>query len=170
MAAHLEGKGVVTQDAAGLAQKGGSTWSHIQIANRADAIYTTKVDMAKADLVIGCDPIVAATPTTLSVMQPGRTYVALNSHAAPTATFVGNPDWQSLPHAAPRRWPRPWAWRPGQLRRREGWPPPAGRQHLRQPHDAGLRLAKGPRAAEPRLADARHGAQRRAGGAQQGGL
>ena len=95
MAAHLEGKGVVTQDAAGLAQKGGSTWSHIQIANRADAIYTTKVDMAKADLVIGCDPIVAATPTTLSVMQPGRTYVALNSHAAPTATFVGNPDWQS---------------------------------------------------------------------------
>ncbi|KGH25855.1 indolepyruvate ferredoxin oxidoreductase family protein [Comamonas testosteroni] len=95
MAAHLEGKGVVTQDAAGLAQKGGSTWSHIQIANRADAIYTTKVDMAKADLVIGCDPIVAATPTTLSVMQPGRTYVALNSHAAPTASFVGNPDWQS---------------------------------------------------------------------------
>lgn len=95
MAAHLEGKGVVTQDAAGLAQKGGSTWSHIQIANRADAIYATKVDIAKADLVIGCDPIVAATPTTLSVMQPGRTYVALNSHAAPTATFVGNPDWQS---------------------------------------------------------------------------
>ncbi len=95
MAAHLEGKGVVTQDAAGLAQKGGSTWSHIQIANRADAIYTTKVDTAKADLVIGCDPIVAATPTTLSVMQPGRTFVALNTHAAPTAAFVGNPDWQS---------------------------------------------------------------------------
>ena len=35
MAAHLEGKGIVTQDAAGLAQKGGATWSHIQIANRA---------------------------------------------------------------------------------------------------------------------------------------
>ena len=34
MAAHLEGKGIVTQDAAGLAQKGGATWSHIQIANR----------------------------------------------------------------------------------------------------------------------------------------
>lgn len=95
MAAHLEGKGVITQDAAGLAQKGGSTWSHIQIANRAEAIYTTKVDMAKADLVIGCDPIVAATPATLSVMQPGRTFIALNSHAAPTAAFVGNPDWQS---------------------------------------------------------------------------
>ena len=95
MAAHLEGKGVITQDAAGLAQKGGSTWSHIQIANRADAIYTTKVDMAKADLIIGCDPIVAATPTTMAAMQPGRTFIALNSHASPTAAFVGNPDWQS---------------------------------------------------------------------------
>ena len=95
MAAHLEGKGVITQDAAGLAQKGGSTWSHIQIANRVDAIYTTKVDMAKADVVIGCDPIVTATPTTMSVMQPGRTFIALNTHASPTAAFVGNPDWQS---------------------------------------------------------------------------
>lgn len=95
MAAHLEGKGVITQDAAGLAQKGGSTWSHIQIANRVDAIYTTKVDTAKADLVIGCDPIVTATPTTMSVMQPGRTFIALNTHASPTAAFVGNPDWQS---------------------------------------------------------------------------
>jgi indolepyruvate ferredoxin oxidoreductase len=34
MAAHLEGKGIVTQDAGGLAQKGGATWSHVQIANR----------------------------------------------------------------------------------------------------------------------------------------
>ncbi|MEY4414486.1 MAG: hypothetical protein RIQ53_1779, partial [Pseudomonadota bacterium] len=52
MAAHLEGKGVITQDSAGLAQKGGATWSHVQIANRQDAIYTTKVDTAKADLII----------------------------------------------------------------------------------------------------------------------
>jgi len=94
MAAHLEGKGVITQDAAGLAQKGGATWSHIQIANRAEAIYTTKVDTAKADLIIGCDPIVAANKYTLAVMQPGRTYVALNTHGTPAAAFVHNPNWQ----------------------------------------------------------------------------
>ena len=94
MAAHLEGKGVVTQDAAGLAQKGGATWSHIQIANRPDAIYTTKVDTAKADLVIGCDSIVASHKTTMAVMQPGRTFVALNTHRSPTASFVHDPDWQ----------------------------------------------------------------------------
>ena len=94
MAAHLDGKGVVTQDAGGLAQKGGATWSHIQIANTPDAIFTTKVDTAKADLVIGCDAIVAAHKYTLAVMQPGRTFVALNTHGTPTAAFVTNPDWQ----------------------------------------------------------------------------
>ena len=94
MAAHLEGKGVVTQDAGGLAQKGGATWSHIQIANRPEAIYTTKVDTAKADLIIGCDPIVTASPYTLATMQPGRTFVAMNSHGAPTAAFINNPGWQ----------------------------------------------------------------------------
>jgi indolepyruvate ferredoxin oxidoreductase len=94
MAAHLEGKGVVTQDAGGLAQKGGATWSHIQIADRPDAIHTTKVDTAQADLVIACDSIVGANKYTLTVMQPGRTYVALNTHGTPTAGFVKNADWQ----------------------------------------------------------------------------
>ena len=94
MAAHLEGKGIVTQDAAGLAQKGGATWSHIQIANRGDAILTTKVGTAEADLVIGCDPIVAANKATLVVMREGRTYVAMNTHGSPTAAFVTNPNWQ----------------------------------------------------------------------------
>jgi len=94
MAAHIEGKGIVTQDSAGLAQKGGSTWSHIQIANRMDAIHTTKVGTAEADLVIACDPIVAANKATLAVMREGRTYVALNTHGSPTAAFVTNPDWQ----------------------------------------------------------------------------
>jgi indolepyruvate ferredoxin oxidoreductase len=94
MAAHLEGKGVVTQDSAGLAQKGGATWSHVQIAEAARHIHTSKVDTAKADLVLACDGIVAANKTTQSVMRQGTTFVALNSHATPTAAFVANPDWQ----------------------------------------------------------------------------
>ena len=95
MAAHLEGKGVVTQDSGGLAQKGGATWSHIQIANSPDNIHTSKVDTAKADLVIACDSIVAANKYTMTLMQPGRTYVALNTHGTPTASFVKDPDWQA---------------------------------------------------------------------------
>ncbi|HLO92965.1 MAG TPA: DUF6537 domain-containing protein, partial [Burkholderiaceae bacterium] len=99
MAAHLEGKGVITQDAAGLAQKGGATWSHIQIANRAEDIHCTKVGTAEAQLVIACDSIVAANKTTLAVMREGRTFVALNTHGSPTATLVNNADW-SFPGAA----------------------------------------------------------------------
>jgi indolepyruvate ferredoxin oxidoreductase len=95
VAAHLEGKGIVIQDAAGLAQKGGATWSHVLIGVAQDAIRTTRVGMASADLVIGCDPIVVAGTDTLVRMRPGRTHVALNTHSVPTAAFVTHADWQN---------------------------------------------------------------------------
>ena len=93
MAAHMEGKGIVTQDSAGLAQKGGATWSHVLVANTQDEIRTTRVSMAAADLIIGCDPIVVAGKETLIRMRPGRTHVALNANTVPTAGFVRNADW-----------------------------------------------------------------------------
>lgn len=95
MAAHMEGKGIVTQDAAGLAQKGGATWSHVLIADRQDAIRTTRVSMAAADLIIGCDPIVTGGKETVLRMRPGRTRVALNGHGTPTAAFVRNAGWEN---------------------------------------------------------------------------
>ncbi len=95
MAAHLEGKGIVTQDAAGLAQKGGATWSHVIVAKTQAEIRTTRVGMATADLILGCDPIVTAGKETLLRMREGRTLVALNSHSTPTAAFVKNGNWQN---------------------------------------------------------------------------
>ncbi|MEO5738684.1 MAG: indolepyruvate ferredoxin oxidoreductase family protein, partial [Variovorax sp.] len=95
MAAHLEGRGVVTQDATGMAQMGGATWSHVQIAPSAEAISASRVAMANADLVIGCDAVVAGNKTTLGTLSPQRTFVALNTFATPTAEFIGNPDWAS---------------------------------------------------------------------------
>ncbi|WP_298930412.1 indolepyruvate ferredoxin oxidoreductase family protein [uncultured Ramlibacter sp.] len=93
MAGHIEGKGIVTQDAAGLAQKGGATWSHVLVGERAEDIRTTRVSMAGADLIIGCDPIVTAGKETVLRMREGRTHVALNSHSTPTAAFVTNANW-----------------------------------------------------------------------------
>jgi indolepyruvate ferredoxin oxidoreductase len=95
MAAHIEGKGIVTQDAAGLAQKGGATWSHILVANTQQDIRTTRVSMAAADVILGCDPIVTASKETLLRMREGRTHVALNSSSTPTAAFVKNSHWQN---------------------------------------------------------------------------
>ncbi|HMA08793.1 MAG TPA: DUF6537 domain-containing protein, partial [Ramlibacter sp.] len=93
MAGHIEGKGIVTQDSAGLAQKGGATWSHVLIGEHPDDIRTTRVGMAAADLVIGCDPIVTASKETVLRMREGRTRVALNSYSTPTAAFVKNANW-----------------------------------------------------------------------------
>ena len=95
MAAHIEGKGIVTQDAGGLAQKGGATWSHVLIASAQGDIRTTRVGMAAADLIIGCDPIVTASKETMARMREGRTHVALNSNSTPTAAFVKNANWQN---------------------------------------------------------------------------
>ena len=95
MAAHIDGKGIITQDAAGLAQKGGATWSHVLIANHQDDIRTTRVSMAAADVIIGCDPIVTASKETALRMRQGRTRVALNSHGTPTAAFVKNGNWEN---------------------------------------------------------------------------
>ena len=93
MAAHIEGRGIVTQDAGGLAQKGGATWSHVLIGASQDAIRTTRVGMACADLVIGCDPVVSAGKETSLRLRVGRSHVVLNSHSTPTAAFVKNADW-----------------------------------------------------------------------------
>lgn len=95
MAAHIEGKGIVTQDAAGLAQKGGATWSHVLIGATQAHIRTTRVGAASADLVIACEPIVAAGKETLQRLRAGRSHVALNTSAPPTAAFVRNAEWQN---------------------------------------------------------------------------
>lgn len=94
-AAHLEGLGIVTQDSAGLAQKGGATWSHILIADHQNLIRTTRVSTASADLILACDPIVGSSKETILKIATDRTRVALNAHSSPTAEFVKNGAWQN---------------------------------------------------------------------------
>ena len=45
--------------------------------------------------MIGCDPLVAAHKETWQRLRAGRSHVALNANATPTAAFVTNPDWQN---------------------------------------------------------------------------
>ena len=123
VAAHLEGRGIVTQDAGGLAQKGGATWSHVLIGASQGDIRTTRVSMAAADLVIGCDPIVAVAKETMLRMREGRTRVALNAHATPTAALSKTPTGKTRPKPVSIRSRRRWAptrWAPSA----PTWPPP----------------------------------------------
>ncbi|MEC9345964.1 MAG: indolepyruvate ferredoxin oxidoreductase family protein [Pseudomonadota bacterium] len=92
MAAHLEGKGSTVLDYTGLAQKNGAVLSHVRIADRPEDIHAVRIAAGKANLVLGCDMVVASSDNALSTMDTGGTRAIVNSHLAPTAHFTLNPD------------------------------------------------------------------------------
>jgi len=93
MAAHVAGKACTVLDMSGLAQKGGPVMSHVRLADSDEHIFSTRVGTGGADLLIGCDVLVAASKDALSRMSQGRTHAVVNATLAPTAAFVKNPDW-----------------------------------------------------------------------------
>lgn len=94
MAAHLDGKGVTVLDMTGLAQKGGSVYSHIRIADRPDDLHAVRIAAGEADAVIGGDLIVSASIEALAKMAAGRTRAVINLAETPTSEFTHDPDWQ----------------------------------------------------------------------------
>ncbi len=89
MAAHLEGKGFAGLDMAGLAQKGGAVWSHLQIAKHPDDIKTVRLGSGGANLVLGCDLVVSASQKTMDTARAGSKVVA-NTHEQMTGDFTRN--------------------------------------------------------------------------------
>src|SRR4051812_4754903 len=92
MAAHLEGKGVTVLDMTGLAQKGGAVFTHIRIAEQPGDIHAVRVAAGMANLLLGCDIVVAASPDGLSRIQKGRTSAVVNHHETITSQFTRDPD------------------------------------------------------------------------------
>jgi indolepyruvate ferredoxin oxidoreductase len=88
MAAHREGKGVSVLDMAGLAQKGGAVWSHIRIAETPEVLYAARIAAGEANLVIGCDVVVAVAEESVAKMQAGVTRAVVNSDFSITSDFV----------------------------------------------------------------------------------
>ncbi len=93
MAAHIEGRGVSVLDVTGLSQKGGAVSSHVQIAASADRLHATRIPLGQADLLLGCDLLVAASTEMLSRVRRDATRAAINSAHVPTADFIRDPDW-----------------------------------------------------------------------------
>ncbi len=92
MAAHIEGKGVTVLDQTGLAQKNGAVVSHLRLAAAPDRLHGTRVPAGHADLVIGCDMVVAAGEGVLTATATGRTQAVVNDHLVPIAAFALMPD------------------------------------------------------------------------------
>ncbi len=92
MAAHLEGKGVSVLDMTGLAQKGGAVFSHIRIAQQPEDLAAVRIAAGGADLLLGCDLLVAASADGLSKIGKGTTRAIVNQAETITGGFTQNPD------------------------------------------------------------------------------
>jgi indolepyruvate ferredoxin oxidoreductase len=91
MAAHLEGKGCTVLDISGLAQKNGAVMSHVRLAPKPEELHAVRIAAGGTDVLLACDPVVAASPAALARVQT-TTKAVINSHAAPTAAFIFKPD------------------------------------------------------------------------------
>lgn len=92
MAAHLDNKGVTVLDMAGLAQKGGSVWSHVRIADSQQQLHAVRIAAGDANLILGCDLVVTAAEEAMAKMRDGFSHAVVNNYESPTSAFLKNPD------------------------------------------------------------------------------
>jgi indolepyruvate ferredoxin oxidoreductase len=75
-----------------LSQKNGAVMSHVRIAPEADDLATVRIAPGGANLILGCDIVVATSIPALSRAERGVTRAIVNADLLPTASFVINPD------------------------------------------------------------------------------
>ena len=92
MAAHLEHRGALVLDMIGLSQKGGQVLTQLRLAPRPEDIHSARIGPGQADLLIGCDLVVAAGNDTLTFTDKTRTQCVLNDHLVAPAEFTRKPD------------------------------------------------------------------------------
>jgi len=92
MAAHLEHKGVAVLDMTGLAQKGGSVYTHVRIAATPEDIYAVRIAAGEANALLGCDMIVSTSDEAIAKMQVSLTRGVVNGEVATTGEFTKSPD------------------------------------------------------------------------------
>ncbi|MCA6106581.1 indolepyruvate ferredoxin oxidoreductase family protein [Bradyrhizobium cenepequi] len=92
MAAHVDGLACSTLDFTGLSQKNGAVMSHVRLAPGAKDLASVRIAAGGANLILGCDIVVATSVAALSRAERGVTRAIVNADLLPTASFVMNPD------------------------------------------------------------------------------
>jgi indolepyruvate ferredoxin oxidoreductase len=92
MAAHVQGLACSTLDFTGLSQKNGAVMSHVRLAPAPEMLTTVRIAPGNANLILGCDLVVATSVPALSRAERGVTRAVVNADLLPTASFVINPD------------------------------------------------------------------------------
>ncbi|MEE8306043.1 MAG: indolepyruvate ferredoxin oxidoreductase family protein, partial [Gammaproteobacteria bacterium] len=92
MAAHLDGYAVTTLDQTGLAQKFGAVLSHVRIGKNPQALHAVRIPAGEADLMLGCDLVVAVGKEALSKLDEKRSAAVVNLHEDMPAGFIQDRD------------------------------------------------------------------------------
>ena len=92
MAAHIEGKGATVLDQLGMAQKGGAVISHVRVGATPEALHAVRLGAGGANLLLGCDLVVSASPEALAKLEPGASKAIVNTHETITGEFTRHPD------------------------------------------------------------------------------
>ena len=94
VAAHLQGHFSSNLDVTGLSQKYGAVHSHVHISPTPKGLHATRIASGQADVMIGCDLIVAAGDESMSKLRPETGAAVVCTDLIPTSDFSRNPDWQ----------------------------------------------------------------------------
>ena len=94
MAAHVDQRGVSIVDQLGFAQKGGAVMTHVRIGKSPESIHSARLNAGAADLLIGCDMLVASSDDALVTLASGKTKAVVNTYQTITGDFLLNPDLQ----------------------------------------------------------------------------
>ncbi|KCZ58707.1 indolepyruvate ferredoxin oxidoreductase family protein [Hyphomonas chukchiensis] len=92
MAAHMDGLGCSVLDNTGFAQKNGAVMSHVRLGPDPEELHSVRIGRGRADLLIGCDIVVAGSQAALSCYNPETTRAVVNEHLQPTSDFVRDND------------------------------------------------------------------------------
>ncbi|TAJ31113.1 MAG: indolepyruvate ferredoxin oxidoreductase family protein, partial [Reyranella sp.] len=92
MAAHIEGKGATVLDQLGMAQKGGAVISHVRIGANPEALHAVRLAAGGANVLLGCDLVVSASPDAMARLEPGASRAIVNTHETITGEFTRHPD------------------------------------------------------------------------------
>ncbi len=92
MAAHIEGKGATVLDQLGMAQKGGAVISHVRIGATPESLHAVRLGAGGANVLLGCDLVVSASPDALAKLEPGLSRAIVNTQETITGEFTRHPD------------------------------------------------------------------------------
>ena len=92
MAAHLEGLECSALDNTGIARMGGGVTTHLRLAPAGATIHAPRIHEAGANLLLACDPLVAAGSEVAASIVKGQTRAVVNSHMAPSAAEAFDPE------------------------------------------------------------------------------